>query len=72
MTIIKTTCLILALVSSQGDVINVNHLRYLKNALDGGCNIYQTYNPYKIHSDWACDEVEKSIIDAMKRGCDKC
>ena len=72
MNIIQLTCLVLALVSSQGDVINVNHLRYLTPLENGGCLVAQYYNPSFIFSDWTCAEVEKQIIHAMKRGCDKC
>jgi len=69
MTFQLVTCLILLLVSSKGDVINVNHLRYIEIALDGGCNIYQTYNPHMIHSDWNCEQVEEAIVHAIKQGC---
>lgn len=66
------TCLIMVLVSSNGPAISVNHLRYLKPTLDGGCNVYQTYNPPVIHSDWSCAKVEEEIVWAIKRGCNKC
>ena len=69
---IWVTCLIYAVVSSAGDMLNVNHLQKLKHRLDGGCNIYQTYNPHIIHSDWTCAEVEKEMIRAIKGGCVKC
>lgn len=59
------------MVSSRGDMINVNHLRYLKTLDSGGCLIAQYYNPPFIQSDWTCKQVEKSIIDAIKTGCNK-
>lgn len=73
MKVIFVTCVITALVSSYGDVINVNKLRYLKQR-DGvpGCEIHQYYSPPVIYSDWTCREVEESIIYAIKIGCNKC
>lgn len=68
---IKWLCVILALVSSKGDVINVDHLRYLK-PIEKGCLVAQYYNPPFIHSDWSCKEVEQSIIYAIQVGCNKC
>ncbi len=65
------TCLILSVVSSRGDMINVNHLRYLKTLDGGGCLVAQYYNPPFIRSDWTCKQVEKSIINAIKTGCNK-
>lgn len=65
---IITTCIITALVSSNGPAINVNHLRYIQ---DRGteCDVYQYYNPSVIHSDWSCAEVEQSIMYAIQIGC---
>lgn len=70
MKIYILACLIQAMVDTSGSTINVNHLRYLtKDASTGGCLVYQYYNPYVIKSDWTCKEVERSIIHAIRLGC---
>ena len=64
-------CLIIAQVSTSGETINVNHLQRVEMRADGGCNVYQYYNPYVIESDWSCEKVSHSIADAIIMGCEK-
>ena len=63
-------CLVMAQVSDT-HYINVNKLRWLRQK-DEYCEVAQYYNPSFIKSEWSCKEVEESIIEAMRRGCDRC
>lgn len=68
MKFLRMACIITAVVSSHGHVINVDNLRYLKE-VDGGTLIAQYYNPPFIISDWSLKRVEQVIIGAISAGC---
>ena len=66
-----TACIISAIVSSKGDVINIDHIRYIDKAESGTAIIYQYYHPSVIHSDWHIDKVVDSIINSLEQECNK-